>query len=201
MPDNLPPFDPSLLDTGALRALVCFEASACARRLEPALATLVKLRVSMLIGSPFCVDRYLRDAAARGERTERLTHILIGQESPLFSERERAALAWAEVVVRGRDTDAAFADARTVFAADELVSLTTAIAAAQGISLPCVFASPLRRAGRVREQLSAFCEFIHLKLSSATTVSEGPHATQNPALAARGRYCGLYRHLLPRCPG
>ena len=66
--------------------------------LEHSLLELVKLRCSQINGCAYCVAMHARDARAAGERSQRLDAVAVWRESPLFSPRERAALAWAEAV-------------------------------------------------------------------------------------------------------
>ena len=66
--------------------------------LETALLDRVTLRASQLNGCAFCVDMHVKEAMLHGERPLRLHHVTVWRESPLFSERERAALAWTEVL-------------------------------------------------------------------------------------------------------
>jgi AhpD family alkylhydroperoxidase len=68
--------------------------------LDHSLLELVKLRASQINGCAFCVDMHVKEATIRGERPLRLHHVAIWRESSLFSERERAALAWTEALTR-----------------------------------------------------------------------------------------------------
>src|SRR5690554_1138863 len=62
--------------------------------LEPKLRELVKLRASQINGCAYCVDKHTKDAIAIGEDPERLTLVAVWREAPVFTPRERAALAW-----------------------------------------------------------------------------------------------------------
>src|SRR5690349_19403061 len=66
--------------------------------LEPTLLDLVRLRASQINGCAFCLDMHWKDLRARGEEEQRLYMLNAWRESSLYSERERAALAWAESV-------------------------------------------------------------------------------------------------------
>ncbi|MGE5755566.1 MAG: carboxymuconolactone decarboxylase family protein, partial [Planctomycetaceae bacterium] len=66
--------------------------------LEPSLLELVKLRASQINGCAYCIDMHTKDARARGETEQRLYALSAWRETPFFTERERAALAWAEAV-------------------------------------------------------------------------------------------------------
>ena len=100
--------------------------------LEASLLDLVELRASTLNGCAYCLQMHSRAALARGERVERLFQLAAWPESPVFSERERAALAWTEAVTEVRDghvPDEVYARARAHFSEKELVDLTWAVAA------------------------------------------------------------------------
>lgn len=68
--------------------------------IETHIRELVELRASQLNGCAFCVDMHVKMARIHGERELRLHHVAIWRESTLFTPRERAALAWAEVLTR-----------------------------------------------------------------------------------------------------
>jgi len=98
--------------------------------LEHALIELVKLRASQLNHCAYCMDMHARDARRGGETEQRL-YVLGGwRESPLFSPRERAALAWTECLTelpsRGAP-DAAYAALGAHFAPKEIADLTVLI--------------------------------------------------------------------------
>ena len=61
---------------------------------------LVTLRASQINGCAFCVDMHVKEATMHGERPLRLHHVAIWRESTLFSPRERAALAWTEILTQ-----------------------------------------------------------------------------------------------------
>lgn len=68
--------------------------------IEQSIRELVDLRVSQLNACAFCVDMHVKEATMHGERALRLHHIATWRESTLFSPRERAALAWAEILTQ-----------------------------------------------------------------------------------------------------
>jgi AhpD family alkylhydroperoxidase len=68
------------------------------------LRDLVRLRASQINGCAYCVDMHSKDAATNGEPEQRIHAVSIWNESPFFTERERAALRFAEVVTRVADT-------------------------------------------------------------------------------------------------
>src|SRR5512142_2478187 len=82
--------------------------------LEPTLLELVRIRASQLNHCAYCIDMHTQDARARGESEQRLYALSAWHETPFFTERERAALAWAEEVTllsRGPVTDAVYEEA------------------------------------------------------------------------------------------
>jgi AhpD family alkylhydroperoxidase len=92
---------------------------------------LIKLRASILNGCSFCVDMHSRDALAAGEDSRRLFGVGAWHESPLYTERERAALALTDEVTRlGAHgvSDEVFDQARAVWSAEEVANLILAIA-------------------------------------------------------------------------
>lgn len=95
------------------------------------LVELVYLRISQINNCAYCLDMHSRDLIKKGVKIEKLALVQAWQEGgALFSERERAALAWAESVTRVAETgvpDAAYEAARAVFEEKELVDLTIAI--------------------------------------------------------------------------
>ena len=102
--------------------------------LDPALALLVYIRASQINGCAYCVDSHTQDALAAGESDRRLYATAAWRESPLFSERERAALALTEAVtlIAERDVDAAYDAAAEHFPPDELAALLYAIVTING---------------------------------------------------------------------
>lgn len=132
---------------GALAAMRALQDYVNRSGLEPELLELVKLRVSHMNGCAFCVDMHTKDARAAGEREQRLYGVPVWRETPYFTDRERAALAWAEVVTRVADTgvpDEAYEGAREHFDETELVDLTMAIVAINGWNrLAVAFRTPV----------------------------------------------------------
>jgi AhpD family alkylhydroperoxidase len=99
--------------------------------LDEVLVDLVYLRVSQINGCAYCLDMHTRDLIKKGVKIEKLALVQVWQEAGnLFSERERAALAWAETVTRVAQTgvpDVEFDAASHIFAEKELADLTMAI--------------------------------------------------------------------------
>ncbi|HZL43452.1 MAG TPA: carboxymuconolactone decarboxylase family protein [Verrucomicrobiae bacterium] len=103
--------------------------------LEASLLELVKTRASQINGCAFCLDMHTKDARAHGETEQRLHTLAAWHETPFFSERERAALAWTEAITRVADThvpDEVFEQVRKHFTEKELADLTFAIVAING---------------------------------------------------------------------
>lgn len=113
--------------TATYQALLALEASL---KLDNPLKDLIKIRVSQINGCVFCVDMHVKEAKLHGERELRLYHLPVWRESALFSEKERAALQWAETLTRLADhpvSDADYAAVRAHFDEEELVALTHVI--------------------------------------------------------------------------
>ena len=70
-----------------------------ALRTEPLLLELVKMRASQLNGCAHCIDMHSKDARAHGETEQRLYALSAWEETPFFSDRERAALSWTEAKI------------------------------------------------------------------------------------------------------
>lgn len=116
----------------AMKAVGALEAYVQGSGLEPALIDLVKTRASQINGCAFCIHMHTRDARARGETEERLYLLDAWRESPLYSERQRAALAWTETVTLVSQThvpDAVYEEVRRSFSEAELVKLTVLVTA------------------------------------------------------------------------
>ena len=114
----------------ALKAQLAIETYVRKCGLEPSLLELVKIRASQLNGCAYCLHLHTREARAAGEAETRLHVLAAWHESPLFSERERAALSWTEavtLVASSRVPDDVYAQARAQFGEDELVRLTLAV--------------------------------------------------------------------------
>jgi len=115
---------------GVMRAMAQLDAYVSNCGLEPSLRELVKLRASQINGCAYCVDMHSHDARALGETEQRLYSLPTWRESPFYSDRERAALAWTEaltLVAVDHVPDAVFEQVRPHFTDDELANLTLAI--------------------------------------------------------------------------
>ena len=117
---------------GVMRAMSALDTYLAECGLEPALREMVKLRASQINGCAYCVDMHSLDARALGETEQRLYLLDAWRETPLYTERERAALEWTEAVTRvadGHVPDEVFASVRAHFSEEELVNLTIAVIA------------------------------------------------------------------------
>ncbi len=116
----------------AMRAVAALERYVDNCGLEASLLDLVKLRASLINGCAYCVDMHTKDARVRGETEQRLYAVAVWRETPFFSDRERAALAWTEAVTlvsRDQVPDEVYERARHQFSEKELVDLTYAVIA------------------------------------------------------------------------
>ena len=98
--------------------------------LEKSLIELVKMRASQINGCAYCLHVHSSDARRAGETEQRLYLLDAWHESTLYTERERAALAWTEALTRVSEThapDVIYDEVRRHFADKELVDLTTLI--------------------------------------------------------------------------
>jgi AhpD family alkylhydroperoxidase len=123
-------------DAGPLyRAYVALDRAVGESPLDAGLAQLVSIRASQLNGCAYCLDMHNRDALAGGESDQRLYVLAAWRESPLFSERERAALALTEAVtlIAGDGgLDAEYEAAAEHFSEAELAALLYAIVTVNG---------------------------------------------------------------------
>ena len=97
--------------------------------LEESLQNLMKLRVSQINGCAYCIDMHWKDLRAAGETEQRLYGLDAWEESPYYTDRERAALAWAESVTNlhdGHVPDTVFEHVKKFFPHKELADLTLA---------------------------------------------------------------------------
>ena len=114
----------------ATKAMLAFSASTEKLGMEHSLIEIVKLRASQINGCAFCVDMHSADARKGGETERRLYAVAAWHETPFFTPRERAALAWTEAVTqistRGAPDDL-YAALSAQFTPKEQMDLTLAI--------------------------------------------------------------------------
>lgn len=128
-------FDYRTAAPGAYRAQLGLETYVRQSGLEPSLLELIKLRASIFNGCAYCVDMHTKDARLGGETEQRLYAVAVWHETPFFTPRERAALAWTDAVTdvaRTHVPDEAYDQVRAHFTEAEIVNLTTAIIAING---------------------------------------------------------------------
>ncbi|MEO6631352.1 MAG: carboxymuconolactone decarboxylase family protein [Mucilaginibacter sp.] len=98
--------------------------------IEQPLLNLIYYRVSQINGCAFCLDMHSKDLRAQGETEQRLYVLDAWREAPFYTDRERAALTWAEAVTKltnGSVSDEVFEQAHSQFTEEELVDLTVAV--------------------------------------------------------------------------
>ncbi len=113
-------------------ALISIGAAVKASGLDPKIVELVKVRASQMNGCAFCLNMHVVEARAAGETDARLHVLAAWHESPAFTPREQAALAWTEALTRidqGHVPDEVFAEASAAFEEAELAQLTSTIVA------------------------------------------------------------------------
>jgi AhpD family alkylhydroperoxidase len=126
-----PRLNPYQAAPDAIKALTALEAQVQASGLEQSLIELVKTRASQINGCAFCINMHTQDARKQGETEQRLYLLNAWRESPVYTDRERAALAWTEAVTLISEThvpDGVYEDVRAQFSETETVNLTMLIA-------------------------------------------------------------------------
>ena len=125
-----------------IKALSALEAQVQASGLEQSLIELVKTRASQINGCAYCINMHTQNARKHGETEQRLTLLNAWRDeqrlyllnawrvSPLYTDRERAALAWTDAVTLTSDTHDLYEAVRARFSEAEIVSLTMLIATA-----------------------------------------------------------------------
>ena len=120
---------------GALTTLIAMEGyiSSCykdKKSLDHHLVELIKMRVSQINGCAYCLDMHSKDARAINETEQRLHTLIAWQETNFFSDKERAALAWAEAntLIHNHEIgDDLYQEVRQYFSEEQLVDLTLVI--------------------------------------------------------------------------
>jgi len=113
-----------------LQAMFALEAPLARSGLDTKLRELVKVRASQINGCAYCIDMHTKDARAHGETEQRLYGLNAWRETPFYTDRERAALAWTEQLTLIADRgvpDEAYAAVREDFSEAEVVLLTLAV--------------------------------------------------------------------------
>jgi AhpD family alkylhydroperoxidase len=114
------------------RAQVALDRAVGDGAIDPRIHELVKIRASQINGCAYCIDMHTRDALSGGDTQRRLFALSAWRESPLFDDRERAALALTDAVTRiatdAEAIDPAYEAAAEHFSPEELATLLYAIA-------------------------------------------------------------------------
>jgi AhpD family alkylhydroperoxidase len=114
-----------------MNALGALETHVQGSGLEKSLVELVKTRASQINGCAFCINMHTQDARKQGETEQRLYLLNAWRESPVYTDRERAALAWTEAVTLIAEThvpDDVYNEVRSQFSEEETVKLTMLVA-------------------------------------------------------------------------
>lgn len=119
----------------AIKAMIGLEQRVGKSALEKPLVELVRLRASQINGCAYCMDSHTADARKAGENDRRLATVGAWRETPFFSERERAALAWTEALTLVSTThvpDEVWASVQPHFTPEEITDLTLLVVAING---------------------------------------------------------------------
>jgi AhpD family alkylhydroperoxidase len=125
-----PRIDYTTASPGASKAMLELESFVRQSGLDAKLLELVKIRASQLNGCAYCIDMHTKDARLRGETEQRIYSLEAWRETPFFSEKERAGLAWTEAITniqRGHAPEAVYQELSRHFDETERVNLTLAI--------------------------------------------------------------------------
>ncbi len=123
------------VNPGAYKAMLGLETYLGQSGLDKKLLDLLRFRVSQINGCAYCLDMHWKELMAAGETEQRLYGLDAWRESPYYTDRERAALAWAEAVTlvsEGHVPDDIFEEAHRHFNDEELANLTLAVVAING---------------------------------------------------------------------
>jgi AhpD family alkylhydroperoxidase len=123
------------LNPGSYKTMFGFTDYLARSSLDKRLIDLIHLRVSQINGCAYCLDMHWKDLKAEGESDQRLYSLDAWRETTYYSERERAALTWAEATTNIRDghvSDEVFNEVRAQFSEQELADLTLAVVAING---------------------------------------------------------------------
>ena len=119
----------------AIKAMIALEQRIGKSSLEKPLVELVRLRASQINGCAYCMDMHSADARKAGEDERRLATLGAWRETPFFTARERAALAWTEAVTLVSTThvpDEVWESVQPEFTPEEMTDLTLLVVAING---------------------------------------------------------------------
>ncbi len=125
----------SEVNPAAMKAMLAMEKFVRTSELEFSTYELVKTRVSQINGCAFCLDMHTKEARKAGETEQRLYALSAWKETPFYTDKERAALEWAEeltLISENNVSDELYARMREQFSEKELVTLTMAVIAING---------------------------------------------------------------------
>ena len=134
-PTMTPRLNPFAVAAAPMQSWLEFGRGLLDKGLEPSLMELVKIRASQINGCAFCLHMHATEARKKGEREERLYLLDAWRESPLYTARERAALAWTEALTRVAEThapDDVYRELAEHFTEKEQVILTLLIVTING---------------------------------------------------------------------
>ena len=109
------------------RAMIALDRANHAADIDPRLHELVKIRASQINGCAYCIDMHSKDARALGETEQRLYALDAWRETPFYTDKERAALAWTEAITMVSEShvpDEVFAEVKKHFSEKEIVDVT-----------------------------------------------------------------------------
>ena len=124
--------DVTKVSPAAFKAVAALQAFVDQSGLDPKLRELVKIRASQINGCAYCLAMHTREARKIGETDERMHLLDAWREAPVFTARERAALAWTEaltLIAQGHAPDEVYDQLRKQFSEKEIVDLTAAVCA------------------------------------------------------------------------
>ena len=124
--------DVTKVNPAAFKAVAALQTYVDQSGLDAKLRELIKIRASQINGCAYCLAMHTRDARKLGESDERMHLLDAWREAPIFTARERAALAWTEALTLVAQThvpDDVYAEVRKQFSEKEIVDLTAAVAA------------------------------------------------------------------------
>jgi AhpD family alkylhydroperoxidase len=118
-----------------LKTMLDMEAYLAKSSIDHSLLHLLKMRASQINGCAYCLDMHSKDARAAGETEQRLYALDAWRETPFYTPRERAALAWTEALTLISEThapDDGWSELRAHFSEQEIADLTLAVVAING---------------------------------------------------------------------